>query len=175
MRIRHLFISAGHNYFGHHERPPGSHPVVEVEQVECVAGQGLRGDRFFGYKADYKGQVTLFSWEVFCDLRRELSALGADPSALRRNIITEGVNLTELIGRPFELQGVRFHGVEECRPCYWMDRAVAPGAEAWLKGRGGLRCRILSDGILRKDTAEAPAQKTSAQRLAELWPEHEWA
>src|SRR5256886_8618661 len=22
----------------------------------------------------------------------------------------------------------RFHGMEECRPCYWMDQAIAPGA-----------------------------------------------
>ena len=47
------------------------------------------------------------------------------------------------------MQGVRFHGTQECKPCYWMDRAIAPGAEKFLKGRGGLRARILSDGTLR--------------------------
>jgi hypothetical protein len=34
-----------------------------------------------------------------------------------------------------------------------MDNAVAPGAEEWLKGRGGLRCRVLSDGVLRREAA----------------------
>lgn len=175
MRIRQLLLSPGHNYFGHHDQPPGTHPVVEVERVECVAGRGLRGDRFFDYKPGYKGQITFFSWEIFADLRRELSALDAQPAALRRNVITEGVNLAELIGTEFVLQGVRFHGVEECRPCYWMDQAIARGAEAWLKGKGGLRARILSDGWLSRDAmAGARTEKTSGQRLAEQWPEHEW-
>jgi len=65
---------------------------------------------------------------------------------VRRNVLTRGVDLPALIGREFELQGVRFVGTEECRPCYWMDHAIAPGAEAWLRGRGGLRARVVSDG-----------------------------
>ena len=59
--------------------------------------------------------------------------------------------LTAVIGREFEIQGLRFAGVEECRPCDWMDSALKPGAELWLRGRGGLRARILTDGILRRD------------------------
>ena len=61
MTIAHLYISPEHNYFGHHEQPPGEAPMLEVDSVECVAGQGLRGDRFFGFKEDYKGQATFFS------------------------------------------------------------------------------------------------------------------
>src|ERR1044072_2614526 len=49
MVIRQIFISSGHNYFGHHGRAPDSYPLVEVEQVECVAGHGIRGDRFYDY------------------------------------------------------------------------------------------------------------------------------
>jgi MOSC domain-containing protein YiiM len=71
------------------------------------------------------------------------------PGRVRRNAITAGVDLNEFIGQEFEVQGVRFLGTEECRPCYWMDRAIAPGAEQFLKGRGGLRALILSDGKLR--------------------------
>jgi MOSC domain-containing protein YiiM len=64
-------------------------------------------------------------------------------------VITRGVDLNDLIGQEFDVQGVRFLGTEECRPCYWMDGAFAPGAQEFLKGRGGLRARILSDGSLR--------------------------
>jgi MOSC domain-containing protein YiiM len=149
-RVRHLYVSPGHNYFGHHGRPPGTHPIVEVETVECVAGRGLKGDRFFDHKPDYKGQITLFSWEMFRALCSTIGAAKASPAALRRNVIVEGLDLDALIGKQFELQGVQLQGTEECRPCYWMDQAIAPGAEAWLKGRGGLRCRILSDGVLTR-------------------------
>jgi MOSC domain-containing protein YiiM len=71
------------------------------------------------------------------------------PSLVRRNVITRDVDLNKLIDEDFEVQGVRFHGTSECRPCYWMDHAIAPGAEEFLKGRGGLRAQILTDGILR--------------------------
>ena len=155
IRVHQLFLSPGHNYFGHHGQPAGEHPRVEVESVECVADHGLRGDRFFDFKKDYKGQITFFSLEVFEALRRELSLPQAQPSATRRNVFVSGVDLNTLIGTEFELQGVRFLGTEECRPCAWMDQALGPGAEAWLKGRGGLRARILTSGTLRRESAPA--------------------
>jgi hypothetical protein len=64
VKIRQLFISPGHNYFGHHGQSPDTHAIVEVDAVECVAGRGIRGDRFFDYKPDYTGQITFFAWEV---------------------------------------------------------------------------------------------------------------
>jgi len=150
-RIQHLFISPGHNFYGHHGQSPGEHPILSVAQVECVAGRGLRGDRFFDYKDDYKGQITFFSMEVFDALRRELNLPDAQPQATRRNAFLRGPDLTALMGREFEVQGVRFVGVEESKPCDWMDHALGPGARDWLQGRGGLRCRILSDGVLRRE------------------------
>jgi MOSC domain-containing protein YiiM len=151
--IEHIYLSGGHNYFGRHGQPAGTHSLAEVEEVECVAGHGLRGDRFFDYRANYKGQVTLFAAEVFSELCEALQLKDASPAALRRNLVVAGADLNALIGQEFELQGVRFAGIEECRPCYWMDAALAPGAEAWLKARGGLRCRILSNGWLRREAA----------------------
>ncbi len=150
MRIERLLLSPGHNYFGHHGQPAGQTPVVEVDALECVAGRGLRGDRFYDYKPDYKGQITFFALETWDALVAALGHREASPAAVRRNVFTRGVALDALIGQEFELQGVRFQGAEECRPCYWMDQAVGPGAEAWLRGRGGLRARILSDGVLRR-------------------------
>ena len=155
MRVEHLFISPGHNFFGHHGGVPGNHPLHELDAVECVAGQGIRGDRFFGHKADYKGQITFFSMEVFDALRRELGLPDARPGATRRNAFVTGADLNELIGVEFQVQGIPFAGVEECRPCHWMNLALGPGAEEWLKGRGGLRARILADGILRRDVYQS--------------------
>ena len=63
--------------------------------------------------------------------------------------MTRHVDLNELIGQEFEIDGVRFSGTGECRPCYWMDRAIAPGAHEFLKGRGGLRAKIVSNGMVR--------------------------
>lgn len=149
IRIEHLYLSPGHNYFGHHGKPADEHPMLAVPEVECVAGRGLRGDRFFDYKPDYKGQITFFAGEIYDELCAALEVCDREPSAFRRNVITRGVDLNTLIGVEFEIQGVRFLGSAECSPCYWMDRAFATGTEAALKGRGGLRAKILSDGVLR--------------------------
>jgi len=146
--IRRLYIGAEHNFFGHHEQPPGKNQMLEVSQVECVAGRGLRGDRFFDFKENYKGQITFFALETYEAIRRELGGEDRSPSVFRRNVITTGGALNQFIGQEFQIQGVRFRGTEECRPCHWMDQAFAPGAFEFLKGRGGLRAVILSDGIL---------------------------
>jgi len=148
LRVEHLFISPGHNFFGHHDQPAGQHPIVAVEQIECVAGLGIRGDRFFDYKPDYKGQITFFSIEVLEALRQELNLPQAQPEATRRNVFVRDLNLSTLIGKKFEVQGVHFEGVEESKPCHWMNSALGPGAEEWLRGRAGLRCKILTTGII---------------------------
>ncbi|CAA9253856.1 MAG: hypothetical protein AVDCRST_MAG42-2377 [uncultured Chthoniobacterales bacterium] len=149
-----MFISPGHNYFGHHGGPPGDYPLVEVREIECVAGRGIRGDRFYNYKVNYKGQITFFSQEVFDRLSAAFPQVRKSPGVLRRNVIVSGANLNSLIGEEFELQGIRFLGTAHCRPCYWLDQAFAPGAEAWLKGNGGLRAQILTSGTLRVGGAE---------------------
>jgi hypothetical protein len=150
MTIEHIYISPEHNFVGHHGLPPGEAPMVEVDRVECVTGMGLRGDRYFGFKNNYKGQATFFALEIYERLCERMQVAHRDPSVFRRNIIVSGVDLNALIGEEFELQGVRFVGTQECSPCHWMNHAFAEGAEAALKGHGGLRVRILSDGVLRR-------------------------
>ena len=151
MTIRHIYISREHIFVGHHGKPSGDAPMEEVTEVECVAGKGLKGDRYFGFKEDYKGQVTFFSEEVYERLCEQMQVTDKDPSVFRRNIIVRGVDLNSLIDTEFEVQGVRFAGTQEAAPCYWMNQAFGEGAEKLLKGYGGLRARILSDGVLRRD------------------------
>ncbi|MDB6146967.1 MAG: molybdenum cofactor biosysynthesis protein [Spartobacteria bacterium] len=157
MEICHLYISPGHNFFGHHGREPDDYPAVEMPMIECVAGHGIRGDRFFDYRQEYKGQITFFALEVFDELCHALKLQNCSPALVRRNVMTRGVDLNELIGENFDVQGVQFHGTGECRPCYWMDRAIAPGAESFLEGHGGLRAQILTDGELRSGARMAEA------------------
>ena len=149
-----MFISSGHNYFGHHGRAPDDYPLVEVREIECVAGHGVRGDRFYDYKDNYKGQITFFSQEVFEALSAAFPHVRKGAGVFRRNVLVSGVNLNTLIGEDFELQGISFRGTAHCRPCYWLDQAFAPGAEAWLKGNGGLRAQILTSGTLKVGAAE---------------------
>ena len=151
MKILNLYISPNHNYYGHYGKPPGENPIIEVEKIECVAGSGIKGDRFFDYKEDYKGQITFFEIETHRDLCERFSVYDKGPETYRRNVVIEGQDLNDLIGKEFEIDGVRFLGTEEASPCFWMNQAFHKGAEQALAGKGGLRARILEGGVLRKD------------------------
>ncbi len=146
--IRHLYISSGHNFFGRYGQPAGEYPAIDVRTVKCRAGWGLEGDRFYGYRPGYKGQVTFFSWETLLEAREKFGAPALAASVFRRNVVIEGVDLNTMLERRFTLGGVEFEGTGEARPCHWMNQVVAPGAEDWLMGRGGLRAKVLTDGEL---------------------------
>ncbi len=116
--------------------------------MKCRAGFGLEGDRFYGYRPGYKGQVTFFKWETLLAAREKFGVPALVPSVFRRNVVVEGIDLDQLLARRFTLGGVEFEGTGEARPCHWMNSVVAPGAEDWLMGQGGLRAKVLTDGKL---------------------------
>jgi hypothetical protein len=65
--------------------------------------------------------------------------------------------LAPLVGEEFALESrgdvVRLRGGRPAHPCVWMDRMLAPGAHAAMRGRGGIRCQALSDGVLHRGPA----------------------
>ena len=152
MKIHNIYISSGHNFYGRRGKAPLEHETKSVQQIECIAGSGLVGDRFLDYKDDYRGQITFFSIEVYHNLCAALNIHDKDTDVFRRNVITSEVDLNTLIDQEFEIQDIKFLGTVECSPCAWMDQAFGPGAETFLKGQGGLRAKILSSGILKVDT-----------------------
>ena len=162
VRLRHLYISPGHNFFGRHGLAAAENPTQEVQEIMCRAGHGVEGDRFFDYKDNYPGQITFFSWDIYQAAKVKFAAPALSAGAFRRNVVLEGYDITTLIGRRFTLGGVEFEGTVESKPCYWMNQAVGPGAEEWLRGNGGLRARILSDGPL----VVGPAGLVLAQPVA---------
>jgi len=148
IKLLKIWISEGHDFKGRHGKERMNYETRSLEKVKLVAGKGIEGDRFFDHKPDFKGQVTFFSEEVARELEKELGLPTIDRAAFRRNALISGIDLNRLVGRRFSIGEVEFSGSEECAPCYWMDEAVGSGAHEWLKGRGGLRCRILNNGEL---------------------------
>ncbi|WP_105044901.1 MOSC domain-containing protein [Rubritalea profundi] len=146
--IKHLYISPDHNYFGRYGMASMKNPIVECDSLELVAGSGIVSDRFFDYEPDYKGQITFFDWAVYQKISSRFPAEEFAAAVFRRNVVVEGVDLNSLIGKRFRINGMEFTGSCECSPCFWMDEAVGDGAEDFLKGRGGLRARIVSGGSL---------------------------
>ncbi len=152
-RLLRIYISAGHDYWGKQGEGRMQHGITAVNEVECVAGKGLRGDRYFAYRPDFKGQVTFFDAAVVDAIRETFKLPKLPASVFRRNLIVQGVDLQAWMGKRFQFQGIEFEGSQECKPCPWMDRVIADGAQEFLKPkfRGGLRAKILTSGILRVD------------------------
>ena len=86
--VRQLYVSDGHNFFGHHGQPPGGHRIREVSGIECDAGPGSRVDCFFDYTENHKGRITFFAAETNDGLCRELARRDKAQSVFRRIVIT---------------------------------------------------------------------------------------
>lgn len=159
--IHHIFVSPGHNYFGRPKEGPGDHPTIDGATAELRTGMGIVGDRYFGVPAHFEAQVTFVALEVFALTLAEFGIEPLSPAVMRRNIVTGGLNLNQLLGQEFSIDSgygpVRFVGTRPCSPCAWMDEVIAPGANRFLKGRGGLRARVLSAGVLAKGSATLEA------------------
>jgi len=69
-------------------------------------------------------------------------------------VLLSGVDLNTLIGKRFSIGEVVFEGTEECTPCHWLNGAIAPGVEDFLKGRGGLRTKVIESGTLKVGPGE---------------------
>lgn len=155
--IEHIYISSGHNYFGKPKNGPGTFETHDVDSVHAHAGLGLQGDRYFAVPAHYKAQVTFINAEVLDDVRTRLGLDALDPVWMRRNIVIRGVPLLQLIGQDFSLDfgdgEVYFTGASHCAPCAWMDAQIAEGARNAMRGRGGLRGLIVTDGTIRRGAA----------------------
>ncbi|MEZ2391664.1 MOSC domain-containing protein [bacterium RCC_150] len=154
VEILHLLVSPAHAYFGRARDGAADVPTTDAERVDLVAGKGVVGDRFFGKAAHMDAAVTVFAVEALEAIADELGAGPFDPLLTRRNIILRGAELAPLIGHEFgiESQGevVRLKAGRPAHPCAWMDTMLAPGAHKAMRGRGGVRCQVLADGVLHR-------------------------
>ncbi|MET7707669.1 molybdenum cofactor biosysynthesis protein [Micromonospora sp. NPDC005413] len=147
-----LLASPVHRFLGRPADGPAPAPPGElVEMVQIRAGLGVVGDRYFGQEAHRDASVTVIA--------RESLPVGIGLAEVRRNILTTGIAVDELIGRVLVLDSgdgpVSLRVNRAARPCAWMDVTVGPGAWKALRTTGGIRCMPLNDGTLRIGPVDA--------------------
>ncbi len=128
--------------------------VHRVEEVEAVAGRGLRGDRYFKSGDSVEGhdpseEITLVSIEGI-EAAREESGLDITVEDLRRNLVTAGVALEELVGASFYVGEVLVEGLADNPPCRRLMRIAGKELLKPLMGRAGIRGRIVKSGVIKK-------------------------
>ena len=141
--IHHIFTSPEHNYFTREKFDIGDADTLEHSSIELKKDFGLSGDRF----EFSKYPITFFSLEVAEQVCKELE-IKLDIKLFRRNIIISGVHLNSLIGKRFKIGDVEFEGLAHCSPCTWMNAVMKKGVYASMRGRGGLRAKVVNGGML---------------------------
>jgi MOSC domain-containing protein YiiM len=117
-----------------HEQLP--EPVDSID----VTGEGLPGDRYFG-----RGDITLVEAEAL-DALREDTGIELSHAEVRRQVLTRGIALNDLLGKRFRVGGVEAVGVEWCEPCNHLETMTYPGVLKGLVHRAGLRADIVQAG-----------------------------
>ncbi len=131
-------------------------PMTPLAAAVAVAGRGLEGDRYAnrsGYYSEYPSpgggrELTLIEAEVLESLATE-HGIELAPNECRRNVVTRGVRLHDLIGKRFRLGELLCEGIRVCEPCTYLEQLTGKPVNAPLVHRGGLRANILEGGTLR--------------------------
>jgi MOSC domain-containing protein YiiM len=144
--ILQLLASPIHRFEGRPSDGPLPAPPGElVEQISLRAGLGIVGDRYFAQRAHRQASVTVIAAESLPE--------GVDLVQVRRNILLVGVDVDALVGSVLTLDSgdgpVELDVRRPASPCAWMNVTIGPGAHRALRGKGGIRCVPLTDGVLR--------------------------
>ena len=128
--------------------------------VQAIAGRGIAGDRYASNQGAYSGalrsairHVTLIAREAIDVSNRLLIAEGLptfDAQEIRRNILTEGIDLKVLVGAVFAIGAIKFRGSEETIPCKRISALThKAGFYEAFAGRGGIRAEVLISGTIK--------------------------
>jgi MOSC domain-containing protein YiiM len=131
-------------------------PLQSVPEATLEAGRGVMGDRYYAgvgtFSERLKGQpdseITLIEIE---EIRRfnQLEGSSTTPGEFRRNVVTSGVRLNDLVGRRFNVGAAVLEGMRLCEPCAHLAKLVRPSVLRTMAHRAGLRARIVTGAVIR--------------------------
>ena len=131
----------------------GGEPMVARNDCHATVGAGLDGDRYatksgkFSSREGSGREVTLIAREAVA--RANEGGVVLNENETRRNLVTEGVDLEDLVGRTFTVGEAVLIGVRDCPPCAYLEGLTRPGVRAALEGGGGLRADVVREGTVR--------------------------
>ena len=118
--------------------------IKEVNSIEVLANKGIVGDRHFNDFNDPYNQLSLIESENIDEYNIKFG-LDIPYINFRRNIITKGIQLNDLIGKKIKVGNAELEGIELCRPCRHLTEMLdQKNILKEFMRKGGLRCQILS-------------------------------
>ena len=123
--------------------------ISEIQQISLLAGKGIIGDRYFHEYNDVRNQLTLIESENINYYNKRFN-LNIPYLNFRRNIVTKGIELNDLVGKELLINQTKVKGIDLCRPCKSLQQNL--GHDNIIKEflrKGGLRCEILVSGNIK--------------------------
>ncbi len=119
-------------------------PIMEVNSIEVLANKGILGDRHFHDFNDPYNQLSLIESENIDEYNIRFG-FNIPYIDFRRNVVTKGIKLNDLIGKKLKVGNVELEGIELCRPCRHLTEVLQQKniLKEFMR-KGGLRCQILS-------------------------------
>ena len=128
---------------------------ISADAVQLKVGKGIVGDRFFGlHHQQTLRNLTLIEWEVIEEFNRTFG-LKLPLNATRRNLVTQGIRLNNLVGKTFKIGQALCLGIELCEPCKVMARHFPANSLSQAEiiraftQKGGIRAEVLIDGAVQ--------------------------
>jgi len=120
--------------------------INEVNTVDLVAGKGIIGDRHFKDYNNPYNHLSIIESESIDEYNKKYN-LEIPYLDFRRNIITRGIKLNELIDKKILIGNVQLYVIDLCRPCRHLSEKLDKDniIKEFLR-KGGIRCEILNDG-----------------------------
>jgi MOSC domain-containing protein YiiM len=143
--------------------PRSGEEMTLIREARAEAGRGLEGDRYFEKLGTYSNipepgrQVTLVEMEAIEAVMRE-SGVYITPGDARRNLITRGVALNDLVGKQFRVGEATLVGVELCEPCAHLVSLIGKNVLRAFVHRGGIRADVVSSGMIRTGDRVEPVE-----------------
>ena len=122
--------------------------LEDIDSISVIANKGIENDRYFKDDNDNDVQLTLIEKENI-DYYNSISKSDIPYINFRRNIITSGIKLNDLVGKELFVGNVKIKVHRLCDPCkYLQDKLNDNNLVKKLVNKGGLRCQVITDGII---------------------------
>ncbi len=120
--------------------------IVEVNELNLIAGKGIVGDRYFKDYNDPFNQLSIIESENIDEYNLK-NKLNISYLNFRRNIITQGIKLNDLLEKRIKIGSIELEVIDLCRPCRHLSEKLNKNdiIKEFLR-KGGIRCQIINNG-----------------------------
>ena len=120
--------------------------IIEVNELNLVAGKGIVGDRYFKDYNDPFNQLSIIESENIDEYNLK-NKLNIPYLNFRRNIITKGIKLNNLLEKKIKIGSIELEVIDLCRPCRHLSEKLNKNdiIKEFLR-KGGIRCQIINNG-----------------------------